>query len=51
VADTVATIDTMVAGGWSVEDALDSYRDWLHRTIDAAVDGGVCRWIAEQVAA
>jgi uncharacterized protein (DUF433 family) len=51
VGDAVATLVDMVAEGWSVEDAIDSYRGWLHRLIDAAIDEGVCRWIAEEVAA
>ncbi len=50
-ADTGGTITDMVGEGWRAEDALDSYRSWVHRTINAAIDEGVCRWIAEQVAA
>jgi hypothetical protein len=51
VGDTLATIDTQVGDGWRAEDAIDSYRSWVVRTIDAAIDEGVCRWIAEEVAA
>jgi hypothetical protein len=47
-ADAMATITDMVGEGWRAEDALDSYRSWVHRTIDAAIDEGVCHWIAQE---
>jgi hypothetical protein len=47
VADTVATIDTLVNGGWPAEVALDHYRTWWHSIVDAACDEGVAEWLWE----
>ncbi len=44
-ADTVQTLDEMTEQGWSVEDALDSYRAWWVTLINAAIDEGVAEWI------
>lgn len=49
VADTVSTLDGMVLehwpdGGWRLDAAVDSYREWLHALVDSAVDAGLAEW-------
>lgn len=50
VADTIQTLGIMTADGWSVDDALDAYRAWWHRTVSAAIDEGTAEWTWRGVA-
>lgn len=49
-ADTVQTLDSMTGDGWPVDVAIDCYRAWWRRVVEAAIDEGTAEWTWRGVA-